>query len=685
MRADFGRAEPLLLQALAIRRKVLGERHSDTAWSLSNLGGLYKSLRDYGRAEPLYREALTIRQQVLGAEHPYTALSLNELGDLYVALGDDARAEPYYQQSLAITVKHLELTSVVQSERQQLGMAKQVRHHLDSYVAFVVRTHRSEGLAWEHVVAWKGAILARRRAQRAISDDPHVQGIFVELQSAASQLALLAFGAPDPDKTEVWRRQVAELSERKERLEADLARKSAGFQQAMAEPTAEAVRRALPEDTVLIDVLQYGQSATPSMERSGRGATNKTPGGPEKDPRLVAFVVRAKGAVRTIDLGPAAPIADAIAAWRQGFGATDQARRAGRTLRSKIWEPIEAAFDGTRPTQVLLSPDGALSQFPIAALPGRRTGTYLLEEWPIATVPAAQMLPALLAARARPEGRMLVLGDVNYDRRDRGPSTPSASPSHRAPRDESTRFEPLDGTRGELATIERLYRETFGDAGMRTLSGPLATEDTVRREAARHMYLHLATHGFFAAERFASALQRSTQPGLASMELRGNQSIAGYHPGLLAGLVLAGANAPMPEDDGILTAEEVATLNLSSVELAVLSACETGLGQIAGGEGLLGLQRAFHAAGARTVIASLWRVDDIATREIMERFYENLWKKNLGKLAALRDAQLWMLRVRGARGLQVDARGLNVVGVKRLDDRLAPYYWAAFVLSGDWR
>jgi CHAT domain-containing protein len=69
----------------------------------------------------------------------------------------------------------------------------------------------------------------------------------------------------------------------------------------------------------------------------------------------------------------------------------------------------------------------------------------------------------------------------------------------------------------------------------------------------------------------------------------------------------------------------------------------------------------------------------------MERFYENLWKKNLGKLAALRDAQLWMLRVRGARGLQVDARGLKVGGVKRLDDRLAPYYWAAFVLSGDWR
>jgi CHAT domain-containing protein len=188
----------------------------------------------------------------------------------------------------------------------------------------------------------------------------------------------------------------------------------------------------------------------------------------------------------------------------------------------------------------------------------------------------------------------------------------------------------------------------------------------------------MATHGFFADERFRSALGRSAQSPAAGLELRADQSVAGYHPGLLSGLALAGVNAPTADDDGILTAEEVATLDLSRVELAVLSACETGLGQVAGGEGLLGLQRAFHAAGARTVVSTLWKVDDVATRDVMERFYENLWKKEMGKLAALREAQLWMLRTRGP-------RGLTRLKQKSADERLPPYYWAAFVLSGDWR
>jgi CHAT domain-containing protein len=154
---------------------------------------------------------------------------------------------------------------------------------------------------------------------------------------------------------------------------------------------------------------------------------------------------------------------------------------------------------------------------------------------------------------------------------------------------------------------------------------------------------------------------------------------------------LAGANKPDAGDDGILTAEEVATLDLTGVDLAVLSACETGLGPTAGGEGLLGLQRAFHAAGAHTVVASLWKVDDAATRDLMQRFYDNLWNKHMGKLAALREAQLWMLHDRRPptpRSTNRDPRGLKPLDRQEqpsTEGRLPPYYWAAFVLSGDWR
>src|SRR6185437_1483415 len=120
---------------------------------------------------------------------------------------------------------------------------------------------------------------------------------------------------------------------------------------------------------------------------------------------------------------------------------------------------------------------------------------------------------------------------------------------------------------------------------------------------------------------------------------------------------------------------EVAALDLTQVESVVLSACETGLGQVAGGEGLLGLQRAFQVSGAHTVVASLWTVDDEWTRKLMERYYENLWQKKMPKLKALTEAQRWVMREGPKRGLDLpETKALRVA---------PPYYWAAFVLSGD--
>jgi CHAT domain-containing protein len=151
----------------------------------------------------------------------------------------------------------------------------------------------------------------------------------------------------------------------------------------------------------------------------------------------------------------------------------------------------------------------------------------------------------------------------------------------------------------------------------------------------------------------------------------------------LSGVALSGANTPSAEneDDGILTAVEVGGLDLERTELVVLSACETGLGSVAGGEGVLGLQRAFQLSGAKTTVASLWKIPDRATMQLMQRFYENLWDKKLSKLDALREAQLWMLKEGRQRGLDLE----DAVAKKSHSGRLPPRYWAAFVLSGDWR
>src|SRR5262249_10095143 len=155
------------------------------------------------------------------------------------------------------------------------------------------------------------------------------------------------------------------------------------------------------------------------------------------------------------------------------------------------------------------------------------------------------------------------------------------------------------------------------------------------------------------------------------------------------GLALAGANSDQPvesgQDDGILTAAEVAELDLSGVELAVLSACETGLGKVAGGEGLLGLQRAFQVAGPRTGIGSFWKVDDQATRELMGQFYRNLWREEpTGQLEALRTAQLSMLQ-HARQAADQASRGSVRVPVatppgKTERGRVPSMNWAAFVL-----
>jgi CHAT domain-containing protein len=130
----------------------------------------------------------------------------------------------------------------------------------------------------------------------------------------------------------------------------------------------------------------------------------------------------------------------------------------------------------------------------------------------------------------------------------------------------------------------------------------------------------------------------------------------------------------------------VQTLDLRHVQLATLSACETGLGEVAGGEGILGLQRAFQMAGARTTVTSLWMVDDAQTRALMERFYRNLWEKKMTKLDSLREAQLWMLREGRPSPDREGQRGLvRSQPAAAKDERLSPFYWAAFVLSGDWR
>jgi CHAT domain-containing protein len=157
--------------------------------------------------------------------------------------------------------------------------------------------------------------------------------------------------------------------------------------------------------------------------------------------------------------------------------------------------------------------------------------------------------------------------------------------------------------------------------------------------------------------------------------------------------VFAGANDPKTPGRGLLTGEQLIDLDLSGLELAVLSACETGLGDVAGGEETFGLQRAFHYAGTRDVVASLWKVPDAPTAALMALFYRNLWEKNLSPMEALRQAQLEIYRnpgkipelAKGFRGKFEEVVGLGAASQPSEDGKAHPLIWAAFTLSGPGR
>ena len=678
---EYAGARPYLEQALAIYKKVLGPEHPDTAISLNNLGYLLKAQGDYPGARPYLEQALAIYKKALGPDHPDMAISLNNLGYLLKAQGDYAGARPYYEQALAITGKNLALAAAGQSERQQLAMARSLREYLDAYLSLAPRADIPGDPAYRPLLRWKGAVRARQQTHGLDSTDPDIASLVAQRRSASSKLAKLAFAVPPVQQQAAWRRQLEELSREKERLEAELSRRSAAFrrQQELQALTPEQLRKALPPGTALVDFLEYTKYSEPP-EGKGKLRTER---------HLAAFVVRPDRPVGQLDLGPAPPIEAAVEAWRKRFlqGATDMEGNPAATLRRLVWEPLEPHLKEA-PT-VLLSPDGALARLPFAALPGKEPGSYLLEERALAVLPVPQLLPLLLdnkePARA-PEPSLLLVADVDYGAAS-GP-TDAVADSRAAPlgeRGSRLRWSALPGTRAEMTAIRDSFEQHYPAGSVHLLRKAQATEHAVRTRAGRSRYLHLATHGFFAPPQLKSALAvtRATAPGPA--DLFREQDVTGFHPGLLSGLVLAGANQPVElgKDDGILTALEVAALDLSGVELAVLSACETGLGETAGGEGLLGMQRAFQVAGAQSVVASLWKVDDGATRQLMIRFYENLWNdhKPLGKLAALREAQLWMLKEGVQRGLVP----LDEDKSKAKAGRTPPRYWAAFVLSGDWR
>ena len=748
---DYLQAEPLFRRAFEICVN-LGENYPPYAVSLNNLAHLYQAQGDYRRAEPLFRRALEIRKKVLGENHPAYAQSLNNLALLYWDQGDYPQAEPLFRQAVTIIHSHIEATAIIQSERQQLAMLQANRYYLDGYLGLAVDSGQYSEPAYRELLAWKGMVLRRNRLARAGMQSPELAATFTRLQRVARQLTHLAWATPDPRQEANWRQRVAKLSAEMEQLEAELSARSAEYRQAKQAVPLEELQGALSKDCVLVDFVEYSYQRPPDKKSGSKAMSERRLAAfvvaPDRPVEMVSLraMQPIDEAIETwrVTFGMSADGAGAARRLRERLWAPLEEKLRGAKI--VLISPDGAlsrlpfgALPGKTPGSYLIE------DFTFAVVPVPQLIPQLVREEGRKQLRKKLLLLGNVDYDAPPAKSRIGFQPVSKDAPNDDDATPGGDglrPSSRSLRPGTLHFAPLPGTEGEIAAIEDVYRHAVGSEGVTALRKSQAGKEAFLAEARQYGYLHLATHGFFIEERVPRAAVGSHESGPLQAMVRGPEAGASY-PALLSGLALAGANrsaeqqpsppaplpstgegskspsppaplpagegsklssppAPLPqalegrqEDDGILAAEEIGVQNLNGVEIVVLSACQSGLGKQASGEGVLGLQRSFQSAGARSVVASLWSVDDAATKSLMVEFYKNLWEKKLPKLEALRQAQLTMLREYNPKAGKLRGPGPErpvapekLAGAKEVppgQKSLSPLYWASFVLSGDWK
>ena len=725
---DLDAAGKSLQRALEIYEKAEGPDHLDVARAARNLASVLKDSGDYEGAEALIRRALKIRRRSLGEDHPYVSADLKHLAEILVLEGKPEEALKEALEAEEIIRHSIRITSRGLAERQALRYAASHATGLDVALSLAARGLPTPQLReiWDSVIRSRAQVfdeMAARHRKVAETSDPEVARLAERLSTARVHLANLVVGGPGSEGASEHVRILEQAREEAERDERELAAKSTAFRTAQEQGAAglEEVETSLPPGTALVAYARYAPIST----AHAKIPTERTSGKPgkrmprEQTAAYAAWILRSGDpAPAFVPLGPAPAIEKRVEAWRKeaaedpppapeaGRLAERRYRETAVRLRQAVWDPVAGKLAGA--SQVFVVPDDVLNLISLATLPEGKD-RYLLE-----TGPEIHYLSAerdLVRAWKPPQkgSGLLVLGDPDFDKPARPLSedptiaktavsplaqettasravesgSPAGSWVYRGETAEcdrfrSTHWEPLPASRREAEQVARLWRraKAKGPEGTAVLqlTGSQAAEATVKLHASEAQVLHLATHAFVLQDRCPSALgaggARSGEGFAAGLAL---PPLVGDNPLLLSGLVLAGANRKSPAaetsdgEDGVLTAEEIGSLDLSGVQWVVLSACETGVGKVQAGEGILGLRRSFEIAGAGSLIMTLWRVKDDPAREWINELYK--------------------ARLAGAStSLSVRKASLAALAARRRAGRPThPFSWGAFVAAGDWR
>jgi CHAT domain-containing protein len=693
---EYAKAEPLHRRALEIREKALGSEHPAVALLLNTLARRYYEKGDYTKAEQLSRRALAIREKTLGSEHFDVATTLNNLAFLYVSKSDYPRAVEFLTRGQEILEKNINMILTTGSENQKqlyldtLWGETQGTVSLHAYSA--PANVEAARLALTTILRRKGRALDAMTDQiaalrrRAAPEDFKLLDALAATQSQLANLQLSSDALLSPAER---KRRVAELETEIEKLQNEIGRRDAEFRSRTQSVTIDAVRAAIPTDAALIEIFAYKPLTKVTDVNYGKA-------------RYVAYVLKPHGDVpQFVDLGETAQVDADLKLWREALldPSRDDVRLIGRKVDERVMRPIRKLLGTTK--RLFISPDGALNLIPFAALVDENN-RYLLETYSIDYLTSGRDL-LRLKVQSENRGTAFIFADPAYnltgqpvaacgsDKIERGITLTADAADKREPTYRGIDFTklcypPLRGTAEEATRINAILPNAT------VLTDKSATEGALKALNAPAI-LHVATHGFFLADQ--SAATANTRQ-LMRDDIGNSSSRIPENPLLRSGLILAGANQKSSGagEDGVLTAAEAAGLNLWGTKLVVLSACETALGDVVNGAGIYGLRRALVLAGSETQVMSLWKVDDAATRDLMVDYYSRL-KRGEERAEAMRQAQLAMLRDQA--GARTEQTPLDMLRGDRLKQntnqapparvttgRSHPYYWAAFISSGDW-
>lgn len=657
---DLKVAEELIPKVLRLRTEALGEHHPDTILSLNsysmlqmelhgdqqavetaekvvdasilaygmehpttlvaknNLAFLYQHFNRFNQAETLYKEVLKSRLRVLGEVHPDTLLSRFNVAELYLETGRNGLAFEQLKKHFHSSNAYLQKIIWGAGEDTRQAYIDQQHDERNLYLSLFSQLSTDASLVefWNVSLTRKGRLQSIASQVIAITnmlknEDPELKDILARFNEARSALASLTF-----TETDSWRDRETLRKELNE-LERLLGAKAKEQQAVDEEIRPETVQSALGGDEVLIDFLIFNKVNLKQLDTEAR--------------QIYAVVVAPGEKLRLIHLGPLRPVTSLVKNYRKtmnptsggsrGFQSNERRQtleKAAKDLHDLLWRPLQPFLAGKN--KVFLVPDGILNLLPFKALLDDE-GDYLLNTYSIVRLNSARDL--IKKKQQVSIGESAVFSNPDYiNTLDQTPGVTRGI----AIKTSELWFTPLPGTAAEGEQVMALMQ-----GGKRSVK--LFTQQVARESSLMALdsppILHLATHGYYLEDISRNkglgaqhSIQRldSGKLGVANVE----------NPLARSGLALYNANLGVRGQkltdgtDGLLSALEVLNLKLAGTQLVVLSACETGVGEVQTGEGVYSLNRAFQEAGAKSVLSTLWPISDQGTMRLMEDFYSRV-------------------------------------------------------------